>query len=112
MVMTKAHNPQRKYSLTSRMHNLSIKHNIPSKTILLKKQTHTTIKNLTFSLPIIQQLNTQQITIITNHYHMTRMLWLARFMGWPELEVATPRGLWWVDEPYRSLEIAREALAW
>ena len=66
---------------------------VPADRILLEARSASTWENLLNALPLVQDLNTRRVWIVTDDYHMPRALLIARQLGL-HAEPAAVRARW------------------
>lgn len=85
---------------------------VPEDCLWREDRSTTTIENIRFALPILQNIGTRRVVIVTDRYHLLRAMLTARRFGLDAIAEAAPRG----DTPFlkRLRLVLREvpALIW
>lgn len=85
---------------------------VPEANLWREDRSTSTIENMRFVLPILQEIGTRHVVIVTDRYHVPRALLTARRFGLDAIADPAPPG----DTPYhkRLRQLVREglALAW
>lgn len=85
---------------------------VPEDCLWREDRSATTIENIRFALPILQEIGTRRVVVVTDRYHLPRAMLTARRFGLEAIAEAAPRG----DTPFlkRLRLVLREvpALIW
>lgn len=85
---------------------------VPAEAVLLEDRSRTTLENFRFAFEIMEAEGLSTFAIVTDSYHMTRSVWLARYLGHPPDGLSVAHTLEHETTPMRIAMILRETAAW
>lgn len=77
-------------SEASVIRDICLRENVPPDAILMEDRSTSTLQNISFALPLLAQLGTRQVAIVTDDFHIPRALLTARRMGLTCIDVPAP----------------------
>lgn len=80
--------------------------------LIVEPDARTTLENLTRSLAIADQRGFRRVAVLTDAFHLTRAVALARLLGREVVPVAAKGGLRWLPPAEQFPVLMRESLAW
>ncbi len=80
--------------------------------LIVEPNALTTLQNLTFSFAIADERGFGRLAVLTDAFHLTRSVALARLLGRDVVPVAADAGLYWLPAAEQFPLLMRETLAW
>ena len=80
--------------------------------LLVEPDARTTLQNLTLSFAIADERGFDRLAVLTDAFHLTRAVALARLLGREVVPVAAKGGLYWLPTAEQMPMLMRETLAW
>ncbi|MEM9141315.1 MAG: YdcF family protein, partial [Pseudomonadota bacterium] len=79
--------------------------------VLVEGRARTTLENLRFSMPMAREAGAERIAVVTDHYHLTRAMMLAEYLGYDGLKPAAAHGTFKTLRVLRVYNMTRETMA-
>lgn len=113
LLMSGGINPKDGLSEADTMQRLAIQAGVPAHRILRERASRNTYENLKLSQPLLQQVQAQQIIMVSDWFHLPRINQMAQAQGYTQRQMvaAYANNPCWYNPQLRVRAVSREPLA-